>query len=92
MSLFRIGGAAGLRATRLVAPVNARFASNGAQGTPPVKTNPSEAPTSTYSSSSLISKEGPAEAMTHHQPDYDATIDHGTSYAFLPSPRLQTLR
>lgn len=93
MSLFRIGGAAGLRATRLVAPVNARFASNGAQGSQaPVKTNPSEPPTSTYSSSSLISKEGPAEAMTHHQPDYDATIDHGTSYAFLPSPPLQTLR
>jgi NADH dehydrogenase (ubiquinone) Fe-S protein 4 len=92
MSLFRIGGAAGLRTTRLVAPLNARFASNSSRGTPAVKTNPSEAPTSTYSSSSLISKEGPAEAMTHHQPDYDATIDHGTSYASLPSPPLQTLR
>jgi NADH dehydrogenase (ubiquinone) Fe-S protein 4 len=86
MSLFRIGGAAGFRVTRLVAPVNARFASNVVKGSPAVKTNPSEAPTSTYSSSSLIRKEGPAEAMTHHQPDYDATIDHGTSN-FSPVPK-----
>lgn len=83
MSLFRLGGAASLRATRLAAPVNARFVSNGAKGTPAVKTDPSEAPTATHSSSSLISQQTPAEAMTHHQPDYDATIDHGTSYATL---------
>lgn len=82
MSLFRAGGASGLRAIRLTAPVNARFVSNGSK---PVKTDPSEAPTSTYSSSSLISKQTPAEAMTHHQPDYEATIDHGTSYAPLLS-------
>ncbi|KAJ5286735.1 hypothetical protein N7478_002421 [Penicillium angulare] len=64
MSLFRIGGAAGLRATRLVAPVNVRFASNVAQGTPAIKTNASEAPTTTHSGSSLINKENPSEAMT----------------------------
>lgn len=83
MSLFRLGGATGLRASRLTAPVNVRFVSNGTKGTPAVKTDPSEAPTSTHSSSSLISQQTPAEAMTHHQPDYDATIDHGTSYAAL---------
>lgn len=81
MPLIRIGGAAGLRATRLAAPVNARFVSNGTKGTPAIKTSPSEAPTATHSSSSLINKQTPAEAMTHHQPDYEATIDHGTSYA-----------
>lgn len=85
MSLFRIGGAAGLRSTRLLVPVNARFASNVAQGTPSVKTNASEAPTTTHSGSSLINKENPAEAMTRHQPDYEATIDHATSCA---TPRI----
>lgn len=86
MSLFRIGGASGLRATRLATPANVRFNSNGAKGTPIIKTDPSEAPTATHSSSSLIRKQGPAEAMTHHQPDYDATIDHGTSYAIPHQP------
>lgn len=81
MSLFRIGGAAGLRASRLLVPVNARFVSNTAQGTPAVKTNTSEAPTATHSGSSLINKENPSEAMTRHQPDYEATIDHATSCA-----------
>ncbi|KAJ5585458.1 uncharacterized protein N7459_005258 [Penicillium hispanicum] len=86
MSLFRIGGAAGLRANRLLAPVNARFSSNVTAGAPSVKTNPSEAPTTTHSGSSLLSKETPAEAMTRHQPDYEATIDHGTSQ-FSPVPK-----
>jgi len=89
MSLFRIGGAAGLRATRLVAPVNVRFVS---KFTPGIKTDPSEAPTTTHSSSSLISNEGPAEAMTRHQPDYEATIDHGTSYGSLPCHRCKPFR
>jgi NADH dehydrogenase (ubiquinone) Fe-S protein 4 len=80
MSLFRIGGAATLRASRIAAPVNARFVSNGAKGVPSVKTTPSEAPTTTHSGSSLINKESPSEAMARHQPDYEATIDHGTSY------------
>ena len=85
MSLFRIGGAAGLRTSRLLVPVNARFVSNSAQGTPAVKTNTSEAPTATHSGSSLINKENPSEAMTRHQPDYEATIDHATSCA-TPAP------
>lgn len=89
MSLFRIGGAAGLRSTRLLVPVNARFASNVTQGTPAVKTNASEAPTSTHSGSSLINKQSPSEAMTRHQPDYEATIDHATSCA---TPRIGLLR
>ncbi|KAJ6089602.1 hypothetical protein PENARI_c028G12557 [Penicillium arizonense] len=86
MSLFRIGGAATLRASRIAAPVNARFVSNGAKGVPSVKTTPSEAPTTTHSGSSLINKESPSEAMARHQPDYEATIDHGTSQ-FSPVPK-----
>ncbi|KAJ6029260.1 uncharacterized protein N7446_011394 [Penicillium canescens] len=86
MSLFRIGGAATLRASRIAAPVNARFVSNGAKGVRSVKTTPSEAPTTTHSGSSLINKESPSEAMARHQPDYDATIDHGTSQ-FSPVPK-----
>ncbi|KAJ5214878.1 hypothetical protein N7468_010557 [Penicillium chermesinum] len=86
MSLFRIGGAAGLRASRLAAPVNARFVSNASKGPSSVKTDPTEAPTATHSGASLISKQTPAEAMTRHQPDYEATIDHGTS-TFSPVPK-----
>lgn len=81
MSLFRIGGAASLRASRLAVPVNARFISaNAPVGVPSVKTNTSDAPTTPLKDSSLINKETPAEAMTHHKLDYEATIDHGTSY------------
>ncbi|KAJ5297749.1 hypothetical protein PENANT_c012G00976 [Penicillium antarcticum] len=86
MSLFRIRGAATLRASRISAPLNARFVSNGAKGAPIVKTTPSEAPTTTHSSSSLINKESPSESMARHQPDYEATIDHGTSQ-FSPVPK-----
>lgn len=92
MSLFRIGSAAGLRATRLIAPVNARFSSNVTAGAPTIKTSPSEAPTATHSGSSLLSKETPAEAMTRHQPDYEATIDHGTSYGVLHGLLAQIFR
>ncbi|KAJ5179879.1 hypothetical protein N7492_003089 [Penicillium capsulatum] len=86
MSLFRIGGSAGLRATRLVAPVNVRFNSTAVKGAPAVKTSPADAPTTPNKDSSLINKETPSEAMTRHQPDYDATIDHGTSQ-FSPVPK-----
>lgn len=77
MSLFRIGGAAGLRATRLAVPVNVRFVTNVAKD---VKTSPADAPTTPNKDSSLINKQSPSEAMTRHQPDYEATIDHATSY------------
>lgn len=80
MSLFRIGGAAGLRATRVFAPVNARFVSSVAKGE--VSTSPSDAPDAPNKDSTLVSKQTPAEAMTRHQPDYEATIDHATSYEF----------
>jgi hypothetical protein len=49
-----------------------------------VKTSTSDAPGTPNKASSLISKETPSEAMTRHQPDYEATIDHGTSYETLP--------
>jgi NADH dehydrogenase (ubiquinone) Fe-S protein 4 len=81
MSLFRIGGAAGLRVSRLSAPVNARFVSNVSKGAS-IKTSTSDAPTTPNKDSSLINKESPSEAMTRHQPDYEATIDHATSYEF----------
>jgi NADH dehydrogenase (ubiquinone) Fe-S protein 4 len=74
MSLFRVGGTACLRASRLAAPINARFVSN-------VKTSPADPPTTPRKDSELINKETPSEAMSRHQPDYDATIDHGTSYS-----------
>lgn len=81
MSLFRIGGAASLRVSRLATPVNARFVSvNAPKGVPAVKTSTSDAPTTPPKGSSLISEETPSEAMARHQPDYEATIDHGTSY------------
>jgi NADH dehydrogenase (ubiquinone) Fe-S protein 4 len=77
MSLFRIGGATGLRATRLAAPVNVRFVSSV---TKDVKTSPADAPSTPNKDSSLINKQSPSEAMTRHQPDYEATIDQATSY------------
>ncbi|KXG51059.1 NADH dehydrogenase ubiquinone Fe-S protein 4, mitochondrial [Penicillium griseofulvum] len=87
MSLFRIGGAASLRVSRLAAPVNARFVSaNAPKGVPSVKTTTSDAPTTPPKDSSLITKETPSEAMARHQPDYEATIDHGTSQ-FSPVPK-----
>ena len=60
-------------------PINARFAS----GMPPMS-SPDDAPTTPTKGSSLINKESPAEAMARHQPDYNATIDHGTSYISKP--------
>lgn len=83
MSVLRAGGAACFRASRLVTPVNARFMASGHgsrnPGDPAVKTSPSAAPTVPPTESSMINQESPAEAMARHQPDYDATIDHGTS-------------
>lgn len=87
MSLFRIGGAAGLRASRFAVPVNARFVSSSPNG---IKTSTSDAPTTPNKESTLINQESPSEAMTRHQPDYEATIDHGTSYA-IPPFALKTL-
>ncbi|KAJ5674241.1 hypothetical protein N7462_009680 [Penicillium macrosclerotiorum] len=86
MSLFRIGGASGLRATRFATPINARFVSNAAKGSASVKTSPADAPTTRSQDSSLINQQSPSEAMARHQPDYEATIDHGTSQ-FSPVPK-----
>lgn len=49
-----------------------------------MKVSPADAPTTPPKDSSLINKEAPGEAMARHQPDYNATIDHATSYV-LPS-------
>ena len=76
MSLLRVGGAARLRATRLAVPVNARFVSGPSDQ---VKTSPAGTPTNTRYGTSLVNKESPAQALARHQPDYEATVDHGTS-------------
>jgi NADH dehydrogenase (ubiquinone) Fe-S protein 4 len=82
MSLFRARCAAYLRPSRLTAPVNARFISdNTRSGDKAVKTSPTDAPTTPHHRSDMISKETPSEAMARHQPYYNATVDHGTSYA-----------
>ncbi|KAI9045050.1 ETC complex I subunit [Aspergillus affinis] len=87
MSLMRAGTAACFRAGRLAAPLNARFvATNTGRGDPSMKTNPSDAPAVPPKDSSLIQQETPAQAMARHQPDYEATIDHGTSL-FSPVPK-----
>lgn len=81
MSLFRVSRAAYLRPSRLAAPVNTRFiSSNDHPRDPSVKTSPTDAPTTPHQRSDLINKETPSEAMARHQPDYNATVDHGTSY------------
>lgn len=85
MSLFRVSCAAAIRPARLVSPVSARFVSNTSSFDRAVKTSPTDAPTTPHQRSDMISKETPSEAMARHQPDYNATVDHGTSYA-LPTP------
>ena len=84
MSFIRTGASVSLRAGRRVAPVNARFVSySSSSDTGPSaepKTSPEDAPGELPKGSSLINKESPAEAMARHQPDYNATIDHGTTY------------
>jgi NADH dehydrogenase (ubiquinone) Fe-S protein 4 len=79
MSLLRVGGAVRLGATRLAAPVNARFVSG-----PSDQVKTSDAPTTTKHGNILINKQTPTQALARHQPDYEATIDHGTSYVSSP--------
>ncbi|KAL2006331.1 hypothetical protein VTN00DRAFT_9985 [Thermoascus crustaceus] len=89
MSFLRVQSSACLRAGRLAAPVNVRFITTPPDGTvldKSIKTTPSEAPTTPPSESTMIRKESPSEAMARHQPDYNATIDHGTS-SFSPVPK-----
>lgn len=83
MSFMRAGNLACSRVGRLVTYRNTRMLSATAfRAETSVKPSSSvaDAPTTPLSESTLIQKETPAEAMTRHQPDYDATVDHGTSY------------
>lgn len=81
MSLFRVRNMAYLRPGRFALPVNARFVSStNVPGDKSIKTSPSDAPTTPHGRSEMISQESPSEAMARHQPDYNATVDHGTSY------------
>ncbi|KAL4874120.1 hypothetical protein BDV12DRAFT_159114 [Aspergillus spectabilis] len=87
MSLMRAGNLACSRAGRLMTFRNTRLLSATAiRAESPVKTSTSDAPTTPPKESSLIQKETPSEAMARHQPDYDATIDHGTS-KYSPVPK-----
>ncbi|KAL4800005.1 ETC complex I subunit conserved region-domain-containing protein [Aspergillus venezuelensis] len=87
MSLMRARNMACTRAGRFMTYRNTRMLSATAfRADKPVKSDPSAAPTTPLSESTLIRKETPAEALTRHQPDYDATIDHGTS-KFSPVPK-----
>lgn len=78
-------GSSCLRTARLGVPANARYISQTQprraddDKEPKPKTSPSDAPSETSRGSSLINKESPSEAMARHQPDYNATVDHGTS-------------
>lgn len=81
MSFIRAGSSVGFRAGRIIAPVNRRFVSSFAvRGDASAKASPEDAPTTPPKESSLLNQQTPAEAMARHQPDYNATIDHGTSY------------
>ena len=81
MSFIKAGRSACFGVNRLATPVNARFASSvAARGTNVRKTTSEDTPTTRQRDGSLINKETPEEAMARHQPDYNATIDHGTSY------------
>ncbi|KAL3497045.1 ETC complex I subunit conserved region-domain-containing protein [Aspergillus germanicus] len=91
MSFIRAGSLAYSRVGRVMVTKNTRFFSTTAlrasqSEQSPIKVNFSEAPTTTHGESSLIQKETPSEAMARHQPDYDATIDHGTS-KYSPVPK-----
>ncbi|KAL2814060.1 ETC complex I subunit conserved region-domain-containing protein [Aspergillus cavernicola] len=87
MSLMRAGNLTCSRAGRLMAYRNTRLLSTTAiRADSPVKVSPSDPPTVRHGESELIRKETPGEAMARHQPDYDATIDHGTS-KFSPIPK-----
>ncbi|KAK2746051.1 NADH:ubiquinone oxidoreductase 21kD subunit [Myotisia sp. PD_48] len=50
------------------------------------KTTPDDAPATPSKSSTMITKETPAQAMARHRPDYNATVDHATS-TYSPVPR-----
>ncbi|KAL4760528.1 ETC complex I subunit [Aspergillus foveolatus] len=89
MSFMKAGNLACSRVGRLVTYRNTRMLSATAfKAETSVKPSSSvaDAPTTPLSESTLIQKETPAEAMTRHQPDYDATVDHGTS-KFSPVPK-----
>ncbi|OAX83907.1 hypothetical protein ACJ72_01720 [Emergomyces africanus] len=93
MSLLRTGrplglSAASFRAGQLTCRANARYlsktSSQHAEDAP--KSSPADAPAALSRGSSITRKETPAEAMARHQPDYNATVDHGTS-SFSPVPK-----
>ncbi|KAI9731379.1 MAG: NADH:ubiquinone oxidoreductase 21kD subunit [Cirrosporium novae-zelandiae] len=52
----------------------------------PLTTSPSDAPGETPGASTMIRQETSSESLVRHLPDYNATVDHGTS-KFSPVPR-----
>ncbi|PGH26854.1 hypothetical protein AJ80_01435 [Polytolypa hystricis UAMH7299] len=94
MSLLRTAKAFGpstacLRAGRVTYPLNARNMSKSSalqRDEVPPSTTPSDAPGAVARGSPMARKESPSEAMARHQPDYNATVDQGTSN-FSPVPK-----
>lgn len=74
-------GAPFLRTVRSAYTANVRYLSSSPlrQAEEPPKTSPEDAPSTPSRGSSMTRKESPSEAMARHQPDYNATVDHGTS-------------
>ncbi|KAB2579439.1 putative nadh-ubiquinone oxidoreductase 18 kda protein [Lasiodiplodia theobromae] len=70
-------------AQRACAPAR-RFYSANTEPTP--VTSPSDKPGAQAGDSSVVSKEGPSEAMAKHNPDYNVVVDYRTS-TFSPIPK-----
>lgn len=68
--------------SRVASPLNSRYISRSLprqSDEQAPKTSPDDAPTALGDRSSIQTrKETPSEAMARHQPDYNATVDHGT--------------
>ena len=97
MSLLRCAATGhALSRVRSIAPrvqlTNARYESRSTADRavqPSPKSDSSQSPAPTAGDSAMIRQESPSEAMVrHNQPDYEATVDHGTSSVNLYFPCL----
>lgn len=74
-------GVACTRTLRSAYALNARYLSSSAtrQAAGDVKTTTQDAPATPSTGSAITRKESAGESIPRHQPDYNATVDHGTS-------------
>ncbi|EGD98034.1 NADH dehydrogenase ubiquinone Fe-S protein 4, mitochondrial [Trichophyton interdigitale] len=93
MPLLRAGGPSAIGATctrsiRSAYALNARYLSSSAthQAAGEIKTTTQDAPATPSTGSAITRKEPAGESIPRHQPDYNATVDHGTSL-FSPVPK-----